>query len=104
MSPFVRRSGEDVLPKARGECAPGSMVPSRARDQPVKPRDNTTMMTISIAKGEGACMHILIVVVVGLVALAAFYFGAGVFGASHQTGAFVFIWLWLVASIINGAF
>ena len=48
-------------------------------------------------------MHILIVVVVGLVALAAFYFGAGVLGASRQTGAVVFIWLWLVASIINGA-
>jgi len=49
-------------------------------------------------------MHILIVVVFGLVALAAFWFGAGLFGVSGKTGAFVFIWLWLVASIGNGLF
>ena len=48
-------------------------------------------------------MHILIVTVIGLVVLAAFYFGAGLFGRSGQTGAFVFIWLWLIASLLNGA-
>jgi hypothetical protein len=49
-------------------------------------------------------MHILIVVVVGLVALAVCYFGAGFVGGTGRIGAIVFIWLWLVASIANGAF
>ena len=49
-------------------------------------------------------MHILIVVVIGLLALAAFYFGAGLVGASSKAGAFAFIWLWFVASVGNGAF
>jgi hypothetical protein len=48
-------------------------------------------------------MHVLMFVVIGLVALAAFYFGAAVFGRSGQTGAFVFIWAWLAASLVNGA-
>jgi hypothetical protein len=48
-------------------------------------------------------MHVLMFVVIGLVALAAFYFGAALFGRSGQTGAFVFIWAWLAASLINGA-
>jgi len=48
-------------------------------------------------------MHILMFVVIGLVALAAFYFGAALFGRSGQTGAVVFIWAWLAASLVNGA-
>jgi hypothetical protein len=48
-------------------------------------------------------MHVLMFVIIGLVALAAFYFGAAVFGRSGQTGAFVFIWAWLAASLVNGA-
>lgn len=47
-------------------------------------------------------MHILVVVVFGLVALAVFFFGAGLFGKSGPAGAFVFIWVWLVASLVNG--
>jgi hypothetical protein len=49
-------------------------------------------------------MHVLIVVVIGLVALAACYFGCGLFGAPRQSGAIAFTWLWLVASIGNGFF
>jgi hypothetical protein len=48
-------------------------------------------------------MHVLMFVVIGLVALAAFYFGAALFGRSGQAGAFVFIWAWLAASLVNGA-
>ena len=48
-------------------------------------------------------MHMLIVIVAGLVALAVFYFGAGLFGRSGAHGAFVFIWVWLAASLLNGA-
>ena len=48
-------------------------------------------------------MHILMVVVFGLVALAVFFFGARLFGRSGQAGAAVFIWVWLIASILNGA-
>jgi hypothetical protein len=32
-------------------------------------------------------MHVLMLVVIGLVVLAAFYFGAGLFGRSGPTGA-----------------
>ena len=48
-------------------------------------------------------MHVLMVVVIGLIALAVFYFGAGLLGRSAQTGASLFIWVWLAASLINGA-
>jgi hypothetical protein len=48
-------------------------------------------------------MHVLIVVVIGLVVLGAFFGGAGLFNRSGQAGAFVFIWVWLVASLVNGA-
>jgi hypothetical protein len=41
-------------------------------------------------------------VIVGLVALAAFYFGAPLCNRSRQTGAAVFIWAWLAAALING--
>ena len=41
--------------------------------------------------------HILTVVVFGLVALAAFYFGAGLLHRSGRTGAWLFIWVWLAA-------
>lgn len=48
-------------------------------------------------------MHLLIAIVAGLVALALFYFGARMFGRSGADGAFVFIWVWLAASLLNGA-
>jgi hypothetical protein len=48
-------------------------------------------------------MHILIVVIGGLAALAMFYFGSGAFGRSGAAGAVLFIWVWLVASVLNGA-
>jgi len=48
-------------------------------------------------------MHVVMVAVIGLVVLAAFYFGAGLFGVSSKTGAAVFIVVWLVASVVNGA-
>jgi hypothetical protein len=48
-------------------------------------------------------MHILMVVVAGLVGLAVFYFGATLMGRPRPTGAALFIWVWLVASILNGA-
>jgi hypothetical protein len=48
-------------------------------------------------------MHIAMVTVGGLVALAVFYFGATLMGQSRASGAALFIWVWLVASILNGA-
>jgi hypothetical protein len=48
-------------------------------------------------------MHIVMVAVIGLIALAVFYFGAGLFQRSGQTGAAVFIWVWLAAALVNGA-
>jgi len=48
-------------------------------------------------------MHMLIAIVAGLVALALFYFAARLFGRSGAQGAFVFIWVWLAASLLNGA-
>ena len=47
-------------------------------------------------------MHIAMVVAFGLIALAAFYFGAGLFQRSGPTGAAVFIWVWLAAALVNG--
>jgi hypothetical protein len=48
-------------------------------------------------------MHIVIVTVGGLAALAMLYLGARMFGWAPATGAIVFIWAWLAASILNGA-
>lgn len=48
-------------------------------------------------------MHILMVVIGGLVGLVAFYFGYRMFGRSGAAGGALFIWVWLVASILNGA-
>ena len=47
-------------------------------------------------------MHILMVVIGGLVGLAACYFGYRMFGRNGAAGAALFIWVWLVASILNG--
>ena len=61
-------------------------------------------MRRSYAGGEqGGLMHILIVVIGGLAALAMFYFASGMVGRSGAAGAALFIWVWLVASILNGA-
>lgn len=46
-------------------------------------------------------MYILTLVVVGLVVLAAFYFGAALFGRTRQTGAAAFVWVWLAACLVN---
>ena len=46
-------------------------------------------------------MHIAMLVAAGLVALAVFYFGAGLMGKTRQQGAARFIWVWLAASILN---
>jgi hypothetical protein len=48
-------------------------------------------------------VHILMLIVIGLVVLAAFYFGAGLFQRSGPSGAAAFIWIWLAASLVNGA-
>ena len=48
-------------------------------------------------------MHIAMLVAAGLVALGVFYFGAGLIGQGRAMGAALFIWVWLVASILNGA-
>ena len=39
----------------------------------------------------------------GLSALAVFYLGSTLIGRARATGAALFIWVWLVASILNGA-
>ena len=48
-------------------------------------------------------MHIAMVTAGGLVALVVFYFGATLMGQSRGSGAALFIWVWLVASILKGA-
>src|SRR4051794_40945018 len=57
---------------------------------------------VPVMQGRGRFMHIAMVVGVGLVVLAAFYFGAGLLGTTSKIGASVFIWVWLAASIVNG--
>jgi len=52
---------------------------------------------------RGLPMHIAMLVAAGLVALAVFYFGAGLMGKTRQEGAARFIWVWLAASILNAA-
>jgi hypothetical protein len=49
-------------------------------------------------------MHMLMLIVIGLVVLAVFFFGARLLNRSEKSGATAFIWVWLVASIVNGAF
>jgi hypothetical protein len=46
-------------------------------------------------------MHIVMLVVIGLVVLAAFYFGASLVGFTRQAAAAGFIWVWLAAAIVN---
>jgi len=48
-------------------------------------------------------MHVAMVTAGGLVALVVFYFGATLMGHARASGAALFIWVWLVASILNGA-
>jgi hypothetical protein len=51
-------------------------------------------------------MHVLMLVVIGLVALAVFVGGAAMIRRSGPAldGARIFIWVWLIASLVNGAF
>jgi hypothetical protein len=55
------------------------------------------------AMRKRALMHILIMTLGGLIALAVFYLGARPFGWAPATGAVVFIWAWLAAALLNGA-
>jgi hypothetical protein len=50
-------------------------------------------------------VHVLILIVIGLAVLAAFVLIARVIGARGHAvaGASAFIWVWLIASIANGA-
>jgi hypothetical protein len=52
--------------------------------------------------GRGIGMHILIVILGGFVALAAFHFGYRFAGLAPAAGAALFIWVWLAASVLNG--
>jgi hypothetical protein len=49
-------------------------------------------------------MHIAMVVAIGLVLLGAFFFLASFIGKGGPSGAYVFIWVWLVISIANGTY
>lgn len=46
-------------------------------------------------------MHILMLVLIGLVFLAGFWFGARLMARTPEQGAAVFIWAWLAASLLN---
>ena len=47
-------------------------------------------------------MHILIVTLIGLMALAVLYFGARLLGVGGAAGASLFIWVWLAAAVVHG--
>jgi hypothetical protein len=49
-------------------------------------------------------MHVAIVTGIGLVVLAVFFFLASLIGKGGPSGAYVFIWVWLVVAILNGAY
>ena len=48
-------------------------------------------------------MHILMVVIGGLLLLAASYFGAAFLGRRAPAGAAIFIWVWLGLALVNAA-
>jgi hypothetical protein len=48
-------------------------------------------------------MHIVIVIIGGLAGLAVFWFGYRMFGRPPARGAALFIGVWLIASVLNGA-
>ena len=48
-------------------------------------------------------MHIIVVIIGGLAGLAAFWFGYRMFGLPPARGAALFIGVWLLASVLNGA-
>jgi vacuolar-type H+-ATPase subunit I/STV1 len=54
--------------------------------------------------GGVLAMHIAIVTGIGLVVLAVFFFLSSLMGKGGPSGAYVFIWVWLVVSILNGAY
>jgi hypothetical protein len=49
-------------------------------------------------------MHIVMLVIIGLAVLAVLFFGARLLNRSENSGATAFLWIWLVVSIVNGAF
>jgi hypothetical protein len=49
-------------------------------------------------------MHIAVVAGIGLFVLAVFFFAASFIGKGGPSGAYVFIWVWLVVSIANGTY
>jgi hypothetical protein len=48
-------------------------------------------------------MHIVIVVIGGLIGLAAFWFGYRMYRRPPARGAALFIGVWLIAAVLNGA-
>src|SRR5215475_9108820 len=53
--------------------------------------------------GSEIFMHIVMVVIFGLVSLGVFVAAARLVGRDVADGAHVFLWVWLAASIVNGA-
>ncbi len=49
-------------------------------------------------------MHMLMAIAAGLVLLAICYAAAPMLGVSRENGAKWFIWVWLVAALVNGVF
>ena len=49
-------------------------------------------------------MHIAMVVAIGLVLLGVFFFVASFIGKGGPSGAYAFIWVWVIISIANGAY
>jgi hypothetical protein len=49
-------------------------------------------------------MHIAMVVAIGLVLLGVFFLVASFIGKGGPSGAYVFIWVWVIISIANGAY
>jgi hypothetical protein len=53
---------------------------------------------------EGPVLHIAMFVGIGLVGVAAFFFGAGLLGRSGASGAAIFLWFWFFVSVANGIY
>ncbi len=60
-------------------------------------------MPLSCGKRGLNVAHLIGVTIGGLVGLAVFYFGFRMFGRPGAAGARLFIWVWLAASLLNGA-
>jgi len=49
-------------------------------------------------------LHIAMFVGIGLLGLAACFFGAGLLGKNGAGGAAIFLWVWLVISVANAVY